>query len=154
MVEVGVHIHQDPDGPRLLGPTLSLELPIFNQRQGLIARLEAQRAYAERRLMALSVHARSEVRVASTELLTERQVVDHYRTTLLPLRERAVEEAQLQYNAMQIGLYELVAAKQAHIDANEGYYKALRDYWIARAELERAMGGSIERPMRNERKKQ
>lgn len=145
-VEVGVHAHQDPDGARLLGPTLSLQLPIFDQRQALIARLEAQHRQAERRLAGLAINARSEVRTAHARLLSARHVVDRYRTTLLPLRERAVEEAQLQYNGMQVGLYELLATKQAEITSYRAYIDAVHDYWSARADLEMSVGGRIAPP--------
>ena len=144
LVEVGMHLHQDPDGPRLWGPNLSLELPIFDQRQAMIGRLEAQQRQAERRLAELSIEARSEVRVARTELLTARQMVEHYQQSLLPLREQVVEQSQLQYNAMQIGLNQLLTARKDQIEAYRGYIGAVRDYWIARAELERALGGRIE----------
>lgn len=146
LVEVGIHLHQDPDGPRLFGPTLSLQLPIFDQRQALIARLEAQARQAERRLIGLSVDVRSQVRVARTQLLAQRQLAEHYRTRLLPLRERAVEQAQLQYNAMQIGLFQLLEAKQQQLEASQLHIEAVRDYWRARAELERALGGSFGPP--------
>jgi cobalt-zinc-cadmium efflux system outer membrane protein len=76
-------------------------------------------------------------------MLSARQVVDHYRTVLLPLRETVVEQASLQYNGMQIGLYELLSAKKEQVDAYRAYVGSVRDYWIARAELERVMGGRI-----------
>jgi len=144
--EVGVHVHQDPDGPRLFGPTLSLELPIFDQRQAVIGRLEAQQRQAQRQLRALSIDARSRVRVARVELLTARQRAEHYRTVLLPLREQVVENTQLQYNGMQLGLYQLLEAKREQIETYRGYITALQDYWSARAELERLLGGRIPMP--------
>lgn len=146
VIEVGVHIHQDPDGPRLFGPTLSLELPVFDQRQALIAKVEAQQRQADRRLAAVSIDARSEVRIARAQLLSARQVVDHYRSVLLPLRQTVVEHTMLQYNGMQTGLYELLSAKKDQIDAYRAYIGSVRDYWIARAELERAMGGRVGAP--------
>jgi cobalt-zinc-cadmium efflux system outer membrane protein len=143
LVEVGAHVHQDADGPRLLGPTLSLELPIFDQRQALIARLEAQHRQATHRLDEVSVNARSEVRVARAKLISSRSVAVRYTTVVMPLQERAVAQAQLQYNGMQIGLFELIATKQAQIEAYRAYIDAVRDYWIARAELELAVGGRV-----------
>jgi cobalt-zinc-cadmium efflux system outer membrane protein len=68
LIDVGAHVHRDADGPLLFGPTLSLELPIFDQRQAVIGRLEAQRRQAQRRLDGLAIDARSEVRVASANL--------------------------------------------------------------------------------------
>jgi cobalt-zinc-cadmium efflux system outer membrane protein len=146
VIEVGVHVHQDPDGPRLFGPTLSLELPVFDRRQAVIAKLEAQKRQAERRLAALSIDARSQVRIARARLLSARQVVEHYRTVLLPLRETVVEHASLQYNGMQIGLYELLSAKKEQVESYRAYVGSVRDYWVARAELERVMGGRIGGP--------
>jgi cobalt-zinc-cadmium efflux system outer membrane protein len=145
LVQVGVHVHQDPDGPRVWGPTLDLELPIFDQRQAVIGRLEAQQRQAQRQLAARSITARSEVRVARARLLNARQVVERYRTVLLPLRERVVEQSQLQYNGMQIGLYELLAAKQGQVEAYRAYLEALQSYWVANAALELAAGGALHR---------
>lgn len=142
-VDVGVHTHRDANGPRLFGPTLSLELPIFDQRQALIAKLEAQHRQGERRLTELSVNARSEVRAARARLLTLRGVAERYQRVVLPLREKVVEHTQLQYNAMQLGLYVLLDAKQAQIEAYRAYIETVRDYWMARAELEQLVGGLL-----------
>ena len=142
-VEVGAQGHRDPDGPQVLGPTITLDLPIFDQRQAEIARLDALRRQAERRLAAVSVDARSEVRAARVQMLTSRQIIDRYRKNLLPLRTELVELSQLQYNAMQIGPVQLLAARQQQVDTYQQYIEALRDYWSARAELERALGGRV-----------
>lgn len=146
LVNVGLHVHQDPDGPRLFGPTLQLELPIFDQRQATIAKLEAQERQAQRRLNALSVDARSRVREARLALLAARNVVAHYEQVLLPLRERVLQQSQLQYNGMQVGLYELLDAKEQQAEAERGHVEALRDYWVARAELELQIGGRLGQP--------
>jgi len=143
VIDVGAHVHQDPDGAVLFGPTLSLELPIFDQRQGLIGRLEAERRRAQRRVDELAVDARSEVRLATAKLELCRHAADRYKQALLPIRATVLEQAQLEYNAMQIGLFELLAAKQAQIEAARAYIETVRDYWIARAELERALGGRL-----------
>lgn len=143
VVDVGAHVHQDPDGAVLFGPTLSLELPIFDQRQGMIGRLEAQRRQAQRRVDELAINARSEVRLAAAKLDVLRRASERYNQTLLPIRATVLEQAQLEYNGMQIGLFELLAAKQAQIEAARAYIETVRDYWVARAELERALGGRL-----------
>jgi cobalt-zinc-cadmium efflux system outer membrane protein len=143
VVDVGAHVHKDADGALLLGPTLSLELPIFDQRQGVIGRLEAQRRQAQRHLDELAINARSEVRLALAKLEMTRHAAQRYKQTLLPTRATVLEETQLEYNGMQVGLYELLAAKQAQIESVRSYIETVRDYWMARAELERALGGMI-----------
>jgi len=143
LVNVGAHLHQDVNGPRLLGPTLSLELPIFDQRQALIGRLEAQRRQAQRRLDALGLDVRSEVRLAKAQLDLNRHAAEQYLKALLPLRRTVLEQSELEYNAMQIGLYELLATKKSEIETYRAYLDTVRDYWIAHAELERALGGRV-----------
>lgn len=142
-VEVGVDAHQFPDGPRVFGPSLVLELPIFDQRQALIARLEAQERQAERHLTAVSVTTRSEVRLALAEVLAARRIAEQYRGVVLPLRDRIVEQAQLHYDGMLIGLYQFLQLKRDEIEAQAHAITAVRDYWIARADLDRAVGGRI-----------
>ena len=142
-IEVGVDAHQFPDGPRVFGPSLVLELPIFDQRQALIARLEAQKRLIERHLTAVSVAARSEARLAHAEVLAARQMVKQYREVILPLRDRILQQAQLHYNGMLLGLPQLLQVKQDEVEAQARYITAVRDYWIARADLDRSVGGRI-----------
>jgi cobalt-zinc-cadmium efflux system outer membrane protein len=105
--------------------------------------LEAQLNQSEKRLAGLSIDARSEVRGARLALLSQREVVEHYRKVLLPGRERIVALSQQRYNAMLLGVFQLLLAKQAEVEAYRQYIESVRDYWIARAELERATGGSL-----------
>ncbi len=142
-IDVGVDMHRDPNGPLLLGPNLVIELPIFDQRQAVIARLEAQRRQQEHKLSGVAIDARSEVRLAALRLSAGRQTVLHYRDVLLPLRKAVADQSLLHYNGMFISLYELVAVKQGEVEARRGYIEALRDYWSARAELARAVGGGL-----------
>ncbi|WP_242588613.1 TolC family protein [Corallococcus macrosporus] len=142
-VDVGVHTHRDANGPRLLGPTLSLELPIFDQRQGLIAKLEAQHRQGEDRLTELAVNARSEVRATRAKLMTLRNMAERYQKVVLPLRSTILEESQRQYNAMQIGLPALLIARREQVEAWRAYLETVRDYWMARADLERLVGGRL-----------
>jgi len=72
-----------------------------------------------------------------------REVVERYTRVVLPLRTQVVELSQEQYNAMLIGAPQILLAKQDAVNAQRESVEALRDYWIARADLERAMGGRI-----------
>jgi cobalt-zinc-cadmium efflux system outer membrane protein len=143
-LDVGVDAHQDADGPRVFGPFIAIELPIFDQRQATIARLEAQERQADRRLTGVSVDARSEVRLARAELVAARRVLERYQAAILPMRDKVVDQAQLFYNGMLIGLFQLIEMKQAQIEAHAQHIAAVRDYWAARADLDRAVGGRIE----------
>jgi cobalt-zinc-cadmium efflux system outer membrane protein len=142
-VEVGAMGEREPDGERLIGPELTLELPLFDQQQASIARLEAQLREARKRQDALAVDIRSEARATRQRLLTARRVAEHYRAVLLPLRERIVAESQLFYNAMLLGVYQLVQVRQEQVNTYREYLESVRDYWIARSDLERVLGGRL-----------
>ena len=134
---------RDIDGALNMGPSFSIELPIFNQGQSRIARGEAQLRMAESKLEALAVDIRSEVRELRDRLLSLADMAKYYHDDLLPTRIRMVNNAILQYNAMQFSPYELFLAKSQELEAERGYIDTLRDYWITRAELERAVGGTL-----------
>jgi cobalt-zinc-cadmium efflux system outer membrane protein len=52
-----------------------------------------------------------------------------------------VDLMQLQYNGCSWASTSCCRRSRPRIEAQRGYIEALRDYWIARAELERAVGG-------------
>ena len=143
-VDIGGHYHRDADGPQLIGPTFSIELPIFDQRQAYIARLQAQQASASRRVSALAVDTRSKVREGLLTLKAARATALYVNTTLVPLQDQIVEQSQLHYNGMLMGLYELIAAQRDSLDARRSGIVARRDYWIARFDVESALGGSLD----------
>jgi outer membrane protein, heavy metal efflux system len=142
-INVGVNTEREPEGERITGPTLDLELPIFDQGQGSIARLQAEYRKTQRDYEALAVNIRSEVREAMDLLILNRDLAQYYGKTLMPQRLRILNETLVQYNAMQEGTFELLAAKEQEIQAEREYVEAWRDYWIARVELQRAVGGRL-----------
>lgn len=141
--EVGVSTEKETDGVRVTGPTLSLQLPIFDQGQGEVAKLGAEYRKSRRRLEGLAIDARSEVREARGRLVAQRALVEHYKR-LLPERVRILNLTLEQYNGMLKGAYDLLLAKQGEVATERAYVEAWRDYWIARTELVRAVGGKLE----------
>ena len=141
--DVGVSSERDTDGQWVTGPELTLELPVFNQRQADIARLESRLRQSRKRLEAQAVEVRSEIRSLRDQLLMSRNLVDHYRGVVLPLRERIVNLTLQKYNYMLVGAFELLMAKQREFDDYQKYIEAVQDYWIARTDLTRAAGGRL-----------
>jgi len=142
-IRIGVDTEREPDGQRVTGPILDLELPIFNQGQGEIAKLTAQYRQAQRELEALAVNVRSEVREARDQLIAARDLTSYIGKRLLPTQQKALNLTLEQYNFMLKGAYDLLLAKQNEVAAERSYIEAWRDYWIARADLERAVGGTL-----------
>ncbi len=84
------------------------------------------------------------MRALRNRLVATHRSAEHYRTVLLPLREKSVKESQLRYNAMLLGVFQLLQARREQIEVYRDYLDTVRDYWITRAELERATGGSLD----------
>jgi cobalt-zinc-cadmium efflux system outer membrane protein len=143
LADLGVSSERDTDGQWVTGPTLALKLPLFDRRQASIARQEAYYRQSRQRLTALAVAARSEVRTLRDRLLMTRNLAEHYRRVVIPLRERIVDLWMERYNYMLAGVFEVLLARQEEFDAYQEYSEAVRDYWITRAELQLALGGRL-----------
>jgi cobalt-zinc-cadmium efflux system outer membrane protein len=142
-IEVGVSSERETDRTWVTGPSLAIELPIFNQRQADIARLEAQLRRSQKRLTAQAIDIRSKVRSLRNRLILQRNLIEHYRRTVLPLRERIVDLTLKNYNFMLVGAFDLIMAKQQEFEAYQKYLEAIRDYWIIRADMQRSLGGRL-----------
>jgi len=142
-LQAGVATERDAEGTRVTGPQLSIELPLFDQGQARVARLSAQVRQARARASELEVNVQADVRLARSRLLARRAAAEEFRLKLLPLREKIVQETQLRYDAGLTGVFQLLSARQSEIGGYRAYLETVRDYWIARAELDRAAGGSI-----------
>jgi cobalt-zinc-cadmium efflux system outer membrane protein len=125
------------------GPVVELGLPIFDQGQARIATLEAERRRSEKLFVALAVDVRAQVREAWVRLVAAQDTAALYRAQVLPLHERIMAENQRLASGMLISVYELLRSKQDQINAARDYLSTLKDYWTARADLERALAGPL-----------
>jgi cobalt-zinc-cadmium efflux system outer membrane protein len=128
---------------RQTGPVISIELPLFDQGQGRVEAARAQMRQVEQQYGARAVRIRAAARAARNDLLIATRRVDHYRTVLLPLREQIIDETERQYNAMQLGVFELLLARREQIRTGQEYVLALRDYWGARSRLDQILAGRL-----------
>lgn len=141
---LGIEAEREVDnGVWSIGPSVELPIPIFDQGQAALANQSAQLRQSEQRHRALAVAIRSQVRRARTRMQQARALAEHYWNVLLPLRVQVLQQTQLEYNAMVTGVFQLLTAKRDEIDAGRGYIESLRDYWLARTDLESAVGGDL-----------
>ena len=137
----GVHHEREPDGEGTTGPALALPIPIFDRGMAGRTRAAATLRRAEQRLHALTVTARSEARAARERLLEAKARAEYLRDVTVPRRQRILQLTQLEYNAMLLGVFDLIRARQGLADALREQVMAVRDYWLARTDLETAMSG-------------
>jgi cobalt-zinc-cadmium efflux system outer membrane protein len=140
---IGVAYKREEDGEDFFGPEIELGLPIFNQGQGRIARAEAEYRRSASNVEALAVEIRSEAREAHDRLAAAQESVRHLESALLPLQQSIVDETLKFYNGMLVGVYDLLLAQQGQVQTARQYVGALKEFWKAWAELERALGGRI-----------
>ncbi|MEZ5570949.1 MAG: TolC family protein [Halioglobus sp.] len=141
--EIGIETERETDRSRITGPSLSLELPIFNTGAGRVAQAEALVDQAEAELQALALDIGNDVQLAHAQVQASRAVFEQYRDALVPEREAVVQLTQQQVSYMLEGQFQLLFVKQQEFDAYQGYLEALRDYWIARTQLRRAVGAQL-----------
>jgi cobalt-zinc-cadmium efflux system outer membrane protein len=142
-VEAGYEWERETDGSKLRGPTLALELPIFNQGQGAVARAEARLLDARAREDALALTVENDVATGVRQLALARAISERYQLELLPAAASAVERQQERFNFMLVGAFDLIQAKRDQYDAWQGYFESVRDYWITRSALRAATGGLL-----------
>jgi outer membrane protein TolC len=127
--------------PYKKGYEISFELPIFDWGTSKVARARTLYEQQLNRAAQMAVEARSEVRQAYSTYRIQFDIAKHFRDEIVPLRMRISDENLLRYNGMFIGVFELLADKRSQISAVNGYIDALRDFWLAQADLEMSLLG-------------
>jgi cobalt-zinc-cadmium efflux system outer membrane protein len=140
-LEAGAAAEREPDGEWSVGPAVSLPIPLFDQGQAKNAAAAAELRAARRRYVAAAVEVRSAARSARNRLVAARDRAVYVKQVLLPLRQEITRQSQLQYNAMLIGAFQLLQAKRDEVEAGVAYVDALREYWIARSDLQQVQSG-------------
>jgi outer membrane protein TolC len=126
-----------------VGPALAIELPLFYQGRGETGAALAEARREQRAFADAAIRIRSAARSAAARLSAAQQSATYYRDILLPLRQRIVDETQLQFNAMSVGAFQLLQAKRDQIEAARTYVELLRSYWTARAEVDQLSIGRV-----------
>jgi len=149
-LELGAAAERETDGSWGVGPAFALPIPIFSQGQPAVTAAGARLRQAQQRYYALAVEVRSGVRAAYQHMLAARLRANYYRQVIIPLRQQITSDSQKQYNAMQIGGFQLLQAKRDEVETAREYIESLREYWLARAELDSILAGRFvrsERPL-------
>ncbi len=142
VLEVGAVRNSFNDAPIQHGYTISVELPLFDWGGARVAKAEAIYMQAVNRTAQTAIDARSEVRDAYASYRSSYDIARHFRDEIVPLKKRISEENQLRYNGMLIGVFELLADARSQITSVNGYIEALRDFWLAQADLDMALIGT------------
>ena len=141
VLEVGGIYNTYNDAPSQRGYEIGFELPLFDWGDARVAKAEAIYMQAVDRAAQTAIDARSQVREAYAGYRSAYDIARHQRDEIVPVRQRISEENLLRYNGMLIGVFELLADARAQIASVNGAIEALRDFWIAQADLDMALIG-------------
>lgn len=139
MLELGVVRNTSNEAPTQRGWEVTLELPLFGP--GPLPRAQALAREAAHDAADTAIRARSEVREAYGLYHGAWDIARQHRDELLPLARRISDEQLLRYNGMLIGVFELLADARAQVAAVAAAQDALRDFWLAQADLDQALLG-------------
>lgn len=128
----------------LLGPTVTVTLPLWDQNQAQIARagfIVAQRRIGlEERLDAIA----AEVMTAAAAARSAISLLRTYEDEAVPQAEENVADALRLYEQGEQGILVVLDAQESLLDRQRGCIEARRDCAIAVAELEKALAGRVD----------
>jgi outer membrane protein TolC len=147
---VDVHaLHGNPDDhdttgsdPELRwGGGLSVGVPLFDRQQGRATAIEAERDALLERYYGAAIEIRSAVRQARARVQSAHARARQYQEVIVPAQRRVTQQTLLQYNAMQVGVFQVLTAKREELDAQLAALDTTREYQSALAELEAILAG-------------
>ena len=140
-ITVDGHLQRDASGANTFGPGIELPVPVFNTGAAARSHAEAEYLRASHMLNALLAESSSQLREVAAAVAEARARVEYYRDVIVPRRERIVKLTTLEHNAMLVGVFQLLQAKESETRARLDFIDAQHDYAIARNALERVLDG-------------
>lgn len=125
------------------GYEISIEIPLFDWGGARVAKAESVYMQAVHTLAQTAIDARSQVRENYDGYLQAHALARQYRDQVVPLRKRISDEYMLRYNGMLISVFELLADAREQANAVNAAIDADREFWIATADLQLALGAPL-----------
>jgi len=123
-----------------VGPGLELEIPIFNQNQGQIARAKAQLEQATRQYRALRQDIVLQVRQAYTRYDSAYEQFDLWNSEIIPSLQNKVEQTSKSFEIGQVPYLAVLEAKQKLIEAKVQLAESTASLLRNAAELNYSIG--------------
>jgi outer membrane protein TolC len=145
--------NKEPGEARRTGYEIEVSIPIFDFGDAKMARAERLYRQGANRLAEIAINARSQLRETYGGYRDAWDLAKHYQDEVVPLAKIISEETLLRYNGMLVGTHELLTDMREQIQQVTTTIEALRDFWIAEADLDTAMtiGGEARGPARASR---
>ena len=126
---------------RRSGAEISVKLPLFDVGDMQRTQMNAQTLAAANRLQATALQAASGLRETHAAYLSALDIARQFKDELLPLRQRIADENLLLYNAMQIGVFDLLADATEQNATVSAAIEAQQQFWLSEAALQSSLIG-------------
>ncbi len=142
--DVTADVHAERDEQQWeVGGGARVSVPLFDRQQGVIAAREAEFDALLERYLGMAIDLRSSARALRNRLRSTHARAKQYVAVIVPARARVLEQTELQYNAMQVGIFQLLEARRAVLAASLRRVETLREFWIARAAFDALLAGHV-----------
>lgn len=141
-VEAGVRVEREDRYK--VGPTLSLEIPLFDQNQAQVARRKYLHLQSLKTYEGAYAQAAQDIRTAIDTTRAAAQSLTLHRQSLVPQAQSNLDLATQVYESGQITILGLIELQQRLLEARRGMIQSQREAATALADLMRAIGGPIE----------
>lgn len=95
------------------------------------------------RYQGTAVDLRSLVRDARNRVVSAHGRARQYERVIVPAQRTVLEQTLLQYNAMQVSVFQLLEARREQLDVELSRIDTLREYFTAAATLDALLAGSL-----------
>jgi cobalt-zinc-cadmium efflux system outer membrane protein len=144
-VDLGVVGKKDGEtGDFGLGPSLVIELPIFDRGQARSAADAARLRASLHEYTATAIRTRALARATRERWLAANERVAWLRDVHMPLLSRLLAETSRDYNAMQIGAFDVLRVRRSELDGERQLLEAIRDREAARIDLAELLAGGLD----------
>ena len=126
-----------------VGPGFELNIPIFNQNQGQIARAKAELEQAARQYTALRQNIILQVRQAYTRYVSKYEEFDLWSSDIIPSLENKVEQTTKSFEIGEVPYLTVLAAKRGLIEAKLQLTELAANLHRGAAELNYCIGKKI-----------
>jgi cobalt-zinc-cadmium efflux system outer membrane protein len=137
---IGGFLQREEATDDIVGATVGVSLPLYNRNQGRIAESRATRERLGHQREALRLAIEQEVVVALSNLEAARSAAEQLRDQVLGTLDENVELLQRSFAAGRIGATEVMTLRREFVAGRREYIEALADAWLARIDLDLAIG--------------
>jgi len=142
LLEMGAAIHRE-ESVWYVGPAINLAIPLFDVDKANSKRAESVIMKEWKQYTTLATEIRSKARRARFSLLNNLKQSQYFKNVILPLSKEITHLVHMQNNAMQIGVFRLLAAKKRELEHQIQSIQMQTEYRISKVILETLLRGHV-----------